>query len=143
MAKHKWDKASLSSMRDAANRVKEQTLFNNPVFAKAYERAKANAARTAKEQYWIAHSAELDIKIAELKVLLKPEEIRVCVRVGSSDPKRLCKPKHRRIRVKYHYEYFIPLWGKLIPTTLQEALQHGHKEEDLVAKKVVDKEPML
>lgn len=143
MVKHKWDKASLSSMREATNRVKEQTLFANPVFAKAHARAKANADRTAQEQYWIARSAELDVKITELRLLLKPEEVRVCIRVGSSDPTRLRKPKRRRIRVKYHYEYFIPMWGKLIPTTLQEALQHGHKEEDLVAKKVIDKEPML
>lgn len=143
MAKHKWGKASLPSMREAANRVKEQTLFANPVFAKAHARAKANAARTAEEQYWEARSAELDEKIAELKIKLRPEEVRVYIRVGSSDPTRLRKPKRRRVRVRYHYEYFIQLWGKLLPTTLQEALQHGYKEEDLVAKKVIDKAPML
>lgn len=143
MVKHKWDKASLSSMREATNRAKEQALFNNPVFAKAHARAKANAARTAEEQYWTARSAELDRKIAEIKIELRPEETRVYVRVGSSDPKRLRKPKRRRVRVRYHYEYFIQLWGKLLPTTLQEALQHGYKEEDLIAKKVIDKAPML
>jgi hypothetical protein len=57
MTKHKWGKASLPSMREAANRVKEQALFANPVFAKAHSRAKANAARTAEEQYWAARSA--------------------------------------------------------------------------------------
>lgn len=130
-------------MREAANRVKEQTLLSNPVFAKAYERAKANAKRTAEEQYWINRSAELDVKIAELRRKLRPIETRVYIRVGSSDPNRLRKPKRRRVRVKYHYEYFISLWGKLIPTSLQEALQHGYKEENLIAKKVTDKEPML